>query len=826
MTGQELDRFRRMEAIFDAAVEVPPGAEREALLEEAGAPDPSILEEVRELLEDHERVRAAAPAPAESLPQFGAWRAIRLLGRGGMGTVYLAERADGAFRMSAAVKVVPLALASLDIEERFRRERQFLASLDHPKVARLIDGGVTSSGLPYLVMEFVDGLTIEQYCEARKLDVGARIALMRQVLEALVYVHGRGVIHRDLKTSNILVDAQGNAKLLDFGTARFLDASGDTAITKTGVFAFTPECASPEQVQGKALTFSSDIYSAGVLLYRLLTGRPPYRFSDYSPAAIADRISHTQPDPSGLEAPLDAILATALHKNPERRYASAAEMDADLARYLEGQPVHARQRRRIPKIAIVGAAIVLCAAAAWAFFHRSDAIRPASIAVLPFANPGSDTRSRYLNSGLTEELTESLSRMKTLRVIAPASVAQFAGQKFDVRQAGRMLGVANVLEGSLDRQGDRVRITARLERVEDGSVLWSTTYERPASDLLDVQSDLIKRIAKTLRVAPTSTPKHVPNAEAHDYLMKGRYEMQQMTTGFLNQAGADFQHAIDLDPQYALAYLDLGVQKFNQGVARGSTYQTEEERKSSEQLLRKALSLDPSLPAAHGLLAIMAMQYDWDWDRAERELKLGEAAGPNANVEQGYASLLLFRGRFAEADKHIQRLEELDPFETAVMANISLMRLLEGRIAEARATAQKISAAYPNVLAAKAIVSGCDILDGRTDVALEEIREWKKSFPPAQMYEAMAQAHAGNREEALRLIRPFEEKYPNPGVAMQWFALVYGQLGDEPNTVKWLERSADRHEWQVLNLAVSPLYGDLHNSAGFRALEKRIGLLQ
>ena len=221
---------------------------------------------------------------------------------------------------------------------------------------------------------------------------------------------------------------------------------------------------------------------------------------------------------------------------------------------------------------------------------------------------------------------------------------------------------------------------------------------------------------------------------------------------------------------------------------------------------------------------MMAMQYDWDWDRAERELKLGAAIGPNANVEQGYASLLLFRGRFAEADQHIQRLQEIDPFETVVLANISLMRLLEGRIAEARATAQKISAAYPNVLAAKAVISGCDILDGRTDVALEEIREWKKSFPPAQMYEAMAQAHAGNRAEALRLIRPFEEKYPDPGVAMQWFALVYGQLGDEPNTVKWLERSADRHEWQVLNLAVSPLYGNIRNSARFRALEKRIGL--
>lgn len=826
MTGEQLDRFRRMEAIFDAAVEYPPGAERDALVEEACAPYEGMLAEVRELLEDHERVRAAAPAPPESLPQFGAWRATRLLGRGGMGTVYLAERSDGAFRMSAAVKVVPLALASVDIEERFRRERQFLASLDHPKVARLIDGGVTNSGLPYLVMEFVDGLTIERYCEANKLDARARIALMRQVLEALIYVHGRGVMHRDLKASNILVDAAGNAKLLDFGTARFLDASGDTAITKTGVFAFTPECASPEQAQGKALTFASDVYSSGVLLYRLLTGRPPYRFTDHSPAAIADRISQTEPEASGLERPLDAIILTALSKDPGQRYGSAAEMDADLARYLNGQPVEARLPglpKKAPRIAIAAAAIVLCALAAWPFFQRN---RQVSIAVLPFASLSSDAGSRYLASGLTGDLTDALSHQKPLRVTTPASVAQFGGKKVDVREVGTMLGVTNVVEGSMDREGDRVKVAAKLERTSDGAVLWSDTYDRPASDLVIVQSEVVTRIARTLKIAPAAAAKHAVNAEAHDYLLRGRYEMQRLTTDALEQAESDIQHAINVDPEYAVAYFDLGVIKFNLAAARGSTYQPDEERRSARQLIQKSVDLDPGLASAHGMLAIMAMQFDWDWDRAERELKLGAAAGPNGNVEQAYASLLMFRDRFAEADQHILRLQEVDPFETSTIANIAQMRLWEGRTAEARAMGQKIATAYPKMHAAKMIVIGCDILGGQTDFALQQIQEWKKSFPGAQMFEAMAHAHAGHREEALRLIRPFEEKYPNPGVAMQWFSLVYAALGDEPNTVKWLERSADQHEWQVLNLAINPLYGSMRSSPGFQRLKKRIGLVR
>ena len=361
MNPAELERFREVEEIFYAAIDWPPGAERDTLIRERCGADQSLRTEVALLLEDHERIRAAVPAPAQRLPRFGAWQAVKLLGRGGMGTVYLAERADGAFRMTAAVKVVPLALASHEIEERFRRERQFLAGLDHPKVARLIDGGVSETGLPYLVMEFVGGLSIDQFCDAHELDARGRIALMRQVLDALAYVHGRQVIHRDVKPSNILVDASGSVKLLDFGTARLVDATAEAALTKTGVFAFTPEYASPEQVRGDRVAVASDLYSAGVLLYRLLTGRLPYRIAGSSPADVARVVAHAQPEPSGLDAPLDAVLSKALRKEAAGRYQSAAEMDADLARYLEGERVHARKPRK--KFWIAAAAMLVISAA-------------------------------------------------------------------------------------------------------------------------------------------------------------------------------------------------------------------------------------------------------------------------------------------------------------------------------------------------------------------------------------------------------------------------------------------------------------------------------
>jgi TolB-like protein/Flp pilus assembly protein TadD len=463
--------------------------------------------------------------------------------------------------------------------------------------------------------------------------------------------------------------------------------------------------------------------------------------------------------------------------------------------------------------------MVLCAAGGWAFFSRSPIRKEASIAVLPFNS--ADPSSRYLSSGLTDEITDALSQLKTLRVIASSSVARFSGKTADPREAGRMLGVANVLEGSVSSASNRVKIVAKLERVGDGALLWSETYERPESDLSAVQSDLTAGIAKSLKLTAPLKARHVPNAKAHSFLMKGRYEGQQMTSEAVKQAEVDFQHAIDLDPGYALAYLQLAVQKYNEGSARGSTYQTEEERKSSEQLLHKALELDPDLPSAHGMLAMFAMQYDWDWARAEREIRLAAAGPPSTAAELYFAFLLTFRGRFAEADEHIRRMQDLDPFSIVSMLNVAILRNLEGRFQEAREIAQNMLAISPKMLGAQQLIGATYAEEGHPELALPIFRQLEPRFPQIQLYEAMTYAAAGQGQEALRLIRPYEEKYPNPGVAMQWFALVYGALGD----VKWLERSADRHEFQALNLAVNPVFASMRNSAGFRALEKRMGLL-
>ena len=393
------DRWNRVAELFDAAVALS-GAERTRFLEQECGDDPELRVEIESLLaadEDDSEFMEDSPlevprelfadTPTElSGEKFGAYRIIREIGRGGLGTVYLGQRADEAFEKEVAIKAVRRGLDTEDILRRFRAERQILAQLDHPNIARLIDAGSTEEGRPYFVMEYVEGEPICSYCETRKLSTTERLQLFRLVCSAVTYAHQRLVIHRDIKPSNILVSADGVPKLLDFGIAKLLSA-GDEMFTQTapGLRAMTPEYASPEQVRGLPITTSTDIYSLGVLLYELLTGRTPYRLTAHSheelSRAVTDQIPerpstavasnqeprHNTAAPS-LRGDLDNIVLMALRKEPERRYSSVAQISEDIRRHLEGLPVIAHKDTftyraakfvRRNKVGVAAAALVL-----------------------------------------------------------------------------------------------------------------------------------------------------------------------------------------------------------------------------------------------------------------------------------------------------------------------------------------------------------------------------------------------------------------------------------------------------------------------------------
>jgi serine/threonine protein kinase len=362
--------------VFDLALALPE-AERDAYISRLSESDEALARELRALLHADAAAGTFLSTPAaDQVALFssdltglhiGPYRVLRRVGSGGMGAVYLAERVDKSFERKVAVKVVRLGIGIEDRIARFQRERQILAQLDHPNIARLIDGGTMAGGVPYLVMEYVEGKPIDDYCRETNLPVAERLRLFVKVCAAVQFAHQRLVIHRDIKPNNVLVDADGEPKLLDFGIATILEPTGaeQDQLTHTGCFVVTPDYASPEQVRGELVTTASDVYALGVVLYLLLAGRPPYRVASRSPHEIVRAVCDTHPVPpsvavtdmasGGSAAPqdaerlaralrgdLDTIVGKALHKDPARRYTSPARLADDLRRHLDGRPVHAR----------------------------------------------------------------------------------------------------------------------------------------------------------------------------------------------------------------------------------------------------------------------------------------------------------------------------------------------------------------------------------------------------------------------------------------------------------------------------------------------------
>jgi TolB-like protein/Flp pilus assembly protein TadD len=534
---------------------------REALL--PGAAQAADLKALMSLPKLGAADEAGAPAASGLQPgaRVGPYELIRLLGAGGMAEVWLARRADGAFKREIALKLPMVTRLQVGLEARFARERDILASLEHPHIARLYDAGVDPQGLPYLAMEYVQGEPLTTWSDAHRLGIPERLGLILQVLEAVQYAHEKKVIHRDLKPLNILVTDSGQVRLLDFGVARLLEAEATDQPALTSVYgrALTPDYASPELLRGDPIDARSDLYSLGVLLYELLTGTRPYRLKtaasiglldqaiatlkvkrpslQLEQAAATTRNSTVERLARQLRGDLDAIVLMALAKDPAQRYPSAAALTGDLRAYLDGRPIRARPARityRLGKFVLrnrtlvgvtvtaVGAVLAtvgyelyresraqitvsekaLAAPAAPSPVSAVAAFAPPahSIAVLPFVNMSGDKDQEYFSDGLTEELLNSLSEINELQVAARTSAFSFKGKDTDIGTIARKLNVGAVLEGSVRRSAHTIRITAQLVNAVTGFHLWSKTYDRDLGDVLKLQTEIATSVASALKV--------------------------------------------------------------------------------------------------------------------------------------------------------------------------------------------------------------------------------------------------------------------------------------------------------------------------------------
>ncbi len=492
---------------------------------------------------------------------------------------------------------------------------------------------------------------------------------------------------------------------------------------------------------------------------------------------------------------------------------------------LEDHPKVARKPKKYLWMALAAVLLLAGGAGAWRFLRASSAGSPPSIVVLPFTNLSTDPANEYLASGVTGEITDELVRLNSLRVIARSSARAFKSGGSDIANVGRQLNVSYVLQGSVERSGDEVRISAHLERTSDGIRVWFQTYDRQAKDLSSLQSELTAAVARSLQVysGQPAGPRHIPTAEAHELVMRALFEIEKATPESITKGEQDVRRVIQIDPDYAYAWTLLGGARQNAGPARGLS-STPAEVSEAKDFFHKALEIDPNLSDAHANLASMEM-IEWDWPRAENDLRLA-LRSQNAGAESKYAMLSAFRGRFSEADQHIGVAASLDPVDSGTLLDVVQVRYMEGRIPDAIMVSTKAVELYPDQILLQLLLNLSYIQDGQTERALANLHRLEAVYPAARLFEVMALGRSGRRDEGLHRIQQLEAEYEgDPNVYRFWFALAWASLGDHAHTLKSLERSADLREFGVLTLAVIPNLAEMRNDPAFRALVKRIGLM-
>jgi serine/threonine protein kinase len=828
------------------------------------------------------RLRSAdeSSVPAESGLRPGArvgpYELIEALGAGGMAEVWLARRADGAFKREVALKLPKLTQMRADLEQRFACERDILASLEHPQIARFYDAGIDPNGLPYFAMEYVRGTRLTTWCDAHHLGVRERLKLVLQVLDALQYAHTHQVIHRDIKPSNILVNEAGQVRLLDFGVAKLLAQDKEQSrLTVVYGRALTPEYASPELARGASVEPASDVYSLGMLLYELLTGCLAYGIKAASSAALLEQAiiaaevikpsMHLAPEAGTargvtqaklvrqLRGDLDAIVLKALAKAPSDRYGSAAALAGDLQRYLNGQPVDARPDHftsRFSKLvqrhptAWAGVAAVLAAAVLTYALTRPQRTAPVaatshastigieagqpqpekSIAVLPFVDMSEKKDQEYFSDGLSDELINHLSHSAGLKVIARTSSFQFKGRNEDVRSIAGKLGVAHLLEGSVRKAGDEVRVTTQLIRASDGVQLWSQAYDRNLADIFKVQDEIAERVAKALNATLAIVDRPIgqeSDVEAYNLVLEGNYYKARRGKLNVEKAIQLYEKAIDTRPNYALAWARLASAYFNLEEARGTP--SAEDNAKILHALDRAIRLDPNLVWAYYTRAGFEMAIEWDWvaARADHERMRALDPGNNYLLPGALGDLALVSGHVDEAVEQYQRGVETSPLDAVSLKSIGVALCAADRLPECLRYRLKLQQLHPDFGGVNNFVGLAHLYLGQLPEALDAMEtEPEKDLRLAGL--ALVYTALGKRTESDAALRTLEERFAADDAYE--IAQIHAYRGEADVAFDWLLRCVQTHNSKILLIKTEPLLRNLHSDRRFQTLLVKLKL--
>src|SRR5690242_223709 len=719
-----------------------------------------------------------------------------------MATVYLAE--DQKHGRKVAIKVLNPDVANSLGAERFLREVRVSARLAHPHIVPLIDSGATGDTLYYVTPYAPGGSLRDRLAREHQLPVKDALRIAREVGSGLDYVHRSGYVHRDVKPANILF-ADGHALLADFGIVQSGCGPGGESITDVGIVIGTPEYMSPEQASGERnLECQSDVYSLACVVYEMLAGTPPFT-GDSARVVMAKHVTETPRPLRALRpdapATIERALAQALAKDPLHRYATVpAFLDALETEGLEGEHFFAPTTR--------------------------------SIAVLPFVNVSSNAENEFLSDGITDELISALAKVEGLRVAARTSVFALKGKPQDVRAIGSLFGVSEVLEGTVRRAGDRLRITAQLTSTQDGRLLWSQRYDRKLVDVFAIQDELAHTIVDTLRTnsfAALSDPvpaRYTTNLKAYGFYLKGRFAWNKRTQEGVREAIQFFEQAIAEDRNYTLAYAGLADSYALHVDYRSVAVQEGLER--AKAYARKAIALDETVAEAHASLAWVLFIYDWDWDGADREFRRAIELDPRyASAHQWYAMLLASRGRVDESTAAADRAIELDPTSvsgrrSAAWANYYAHRYEQARYHAERAIAMNPTAEESYRVLGLALVQQREMAEAER-VLREGVELSEDSAYPSSVL-GYALARAGKRSEATKILAILEREAERGYVSPVAFATVYIGLGETERALTWAERAYEERRGWLTYFKVNPLVDPLRGEARFEALVRKMKL--
>lgn len=738
----------------------------------------------------------------------------RELGRGGMARVYLAvERKHG---RQVAIKILHPSVAIALGPDRFLREIGIIARLAHPHVVPLIDSG-EADGLLYYVTPYLPGGSLrERLVRERRLPLDDALRIAQEVAAALDHAHRAGFIHRDVKPENILF-ADGMALLADFGVARVSEptlaghdaAEGEVTLTTEGMALGTPAYMSPEQAAGdRAIDATSDIYSLGCVVFEMLAGEPP--FAGSSPQRVMAR-HVTEPPPAlrtlrpDLPPAVEAAVSRALQKERAHRFASAGLFVGALAEGV-ARSDHARgsMARRATQ----------------------------SIAVLPFVNASASADNEYLVDGITDELINALSLVDSLRVASRTSVFALKGRALDVRAIGALLGVAVVLEGSVRRQGERLRVTAQLTATDDGRLLWSQRYDRELQDVFAVQDELARTIVTTLRAnwltdfGEPAPRRGTASVTAYSHYLHGRWALNQRTDAATHDAIAHFERAIAEDPGYALAYTGLA-----DAYALHVDYRSVPSSVGLERAVhyaREALRLDEGLAEAHTSLAWALFIYFWEWEAAGQEFRRALELDPRyPTAHQWYAFYLMALGRVEEALIEGHTAQELDPASVSIRRTVGWLYYYARRYDRAEHHLARAIEMNPTSEENFRILGLIQVMAGRADDAVATLREATTMAGTGTLTTgtlAYALDRAGRHQEAETIRCALEARHDAEYVSATAIATAYLASDNTSAAMDWLERAhAERRGW-VVYLNVNPILDPLRPTPRFHELVRRLAL--